>query len=471
MLVYTNPDPVSVYVSFDVEGRVHEEYATNAAHLDLPAYSREEVYDNAYFSYNAYSMIRELQLQNGLLLKNAIVIYRGNKKPRFYAELSNRKFCFFEKGLDIYKLYLYDFETGLPSVQDPRFLLRIVNEKYQRFENEVKVAFSYNFYYFRNAKDVSPQQGISKLQASTYGMAGYELARVSDFKDQWTTVTKKCVNMFAYSCIQHEIAGLEYTLIPLESMEMADEAMKAKFIITNYGRRAGLYANFMAKPLSGLPGCSGFVRVNLSQNPKSVPVPALAKKHHNLYEESAMLQAPAEQFLAGVLLAARDLVLIFAPTVNSYKRLWEQSSHLTSISWGLTSENAIRIVAPPLCELRDTHLEIRIPGADAQPHLVLAAILAAGYYGIETNAEIPFPPIGPFSAPQKLDAAVERLTQMPKSLGEAIEVFRAPNSMARKLLGDGFVNYYSENRLAELNEWNKTVGSWEQLRYMEVQYY
>lgn len=86
---------------------------------------------------------------------------------------------------------------------------------------------------------------------------------------------------------------------------------------------------------------------------------------------------------------------MFAPTINSYKRLVENYWPPVNISWGLEDRlSSIRLIGLPVSNSQATRFEIRIPGADFHPHHALSAILAAGLRGIEKKLAIPLPPTG-----------------------------------------------------------------------------
>ena len=99
-------------------------------------------------------------------------------------------------------------------------------------------------------------------------------------------------------------------------------------------------------------------------------------------------------FLAGLLHALPNTMPLFAPTVNSYKRLVDNYWAPVHVSWGLEDRTAsIRLITPRVCKPGVTRLEIRTPGADLHPHFALSAILAAGWRGVQKRLEIGVPPM------------------------------------------------------------------------------
>ncbi|KAJ0359204.1 hypothetical protein COL154_008476 [Colletotrichum chrysophilum] len=139
-------------------------------------------------------------------------------------------------------------------------------------------------------------------------------------------------------------------------------------------------------------------------------------------------------FLAGILVALPDIMPLLAPSINSYKRLVENFWAPVDISWGLEDRLAsVRLIAPPVCKPAATRFEVRIPGADLHPHYALTAIVAAGWRGVMKKLDIPIPP----AKIQRKDTKPELL---PDSLLEATHRFKAPDSLAREILGDDFVD-------------------------------
>ncbi|KAJ9082261.1 hypothetical protein DSO57_1006045 [Entomophthora muscae] len=106
--------------------------------------------------------------------------------------------------------------------------------------------------------------------------------------------------------------------------------------------------------------------------------------------DSNGISAIAEQFIAGVVVTFPSIMSILAPTINSYKHLVKNYWAPVKVSWGI--ENwlaAICVIAPPNCAPASTRIEVRVPGADINPCLVMLCILAAGHYGISQRLANP----------------------------------------------------------------------------------
>jgi glutamine synthetase len=163
-----------------------------------------------------------------------------------------------------------------------------------------------------------------------------------------------------------------------------------------------------------------------------------------------------EHFLAGQLAAMRELTLFYAPNINSYKRFAEGSFAPTAIAWGHDNRTcALRIVGHSPSSLR---LENRVPGADTNPYLSVAAMIAAGLYGIEHELVLP-----PAFAGNAYAADFERL---PTTLREALELWEK-SDLARSAFGDEVVAHYANNARVELAAFERSVTDWERVRGFE----
>lgn len=219
----------------------------------------------------------------------------------------------------------------------------------------------------------------------------------------------------------------------------------------------------MAKPLYGFPGNSGHIHISLSD-----------MDGHNLFARKdseqntepnggcewadiANLSPTGRHFLAGLLDALPDIMPLFAPTINSYKRLVENYWAPVHQSWGLEDRIAsIRLITPPVCKPNATRFEVRIPGADLHPHYALSAILTAGWRGIKRSLPIRTPPMSAY----RVKGNYTELEMLPATMEKALERFSAPNSIAREILGPEFVDFFTATRQHELKVWREAVTDW-----------
>jgi glutamine synthetase len=162
-----------------------------------------------------------------------------------------------------------------------------------------------------------------------------------------------------------------------------------------------------------------------------------------------------DRFVAGVLATMADFTLLYAPNVNSYKRFADGSFAPTTIAWGEDNRTcAVRLVGHGA----GARMENRVPGADVNPYLALAAMLAGGLYGIDEQVELPDALVG--------NAYTSGLAKVPSTLGAARDRFAA-SEIARKTFGDGVVDHYVNMADVELAAYNATVTDWELRRGFE----
>lgn len=214
----------------------------------------------------------------------------------------------------------------------------------------------------------------------------------------------------------------------------------------------------MAKPRQGLPGNSGHMHISLvDKNGKNLFFRE-KKDTEAEWADIENLSDMGRHFLAGLLDGLPDIMPIVAPTVNSYKRLVENFWAPVTVSWGLEHRAAsIRLIAPPTSKPGATRFEVRVPGADANPFYVLAAILALGWRGVEKKLELKQPPLG---KGQDVGGKADPGVRLAKSLKEATERFMRPESVAREVFGDEFVEHYGGTREHEIRLWDEAVTDW-----------
>ncbi|KAH8429911.1 glutamine synthetase family protein [Aspergillus melleus] len=245
--------------------------------------------------------------------------------------------------------------------------------------------------------------------------------------------------------------------------EMADKVSLFKLLAKSVGMEYGITPCFMAKPIQGQPGSSGHIHVSLCDLDGKNLFARETQDPNAPWPDAAGLSDLGRQFLAGILEALPDIMPLFAPTINSYKRLVENFWAPVNITWGLEDRMAsVRIITPPVCKPGATRFEVRIPGADLHPHYALSVILAAGWRGVQKKLEITVPPVSAL----KPDSPRPKL--LPNTLEAAIQRFSAANSVAREILEDEFVDFFTATREHELRLWREAVTDWEFKRYIET---
>jgi glutamine synthetase len=162
-----------------------------------------------------------------------------------------------------------------------------------------------------------------------------------------------------------------------------------------------------------------------------------------------------EHFLAGQLACQRELTLLAAPNINSYKRYQPESFAPTAMAWGLDNRTcAFRVVGhgPSL------RFEHRVPGGDVNPYLAVAGLIASGLYGVDHELELE-PPFGG-------NAYERKGSTVPTTLREAAELWTS-SAVARSAFGDEVVEHYANMARVELDAFDAAVTDWERFRGFE----
>jgi glutamine synthetase len=204
--------------------------------------------------------------------------------------------------------------------------------------------------------------------------------------------------------------------------------------------RHDMYATFMAKPIAGEPGSAMHVHQSLVNK-------ATGK---NLFSNAD--GSPSQEFfwyIGGLQKYIPAAMALFAPYVNSYRRLVRSNAAPINIQWG--TDNRTVGIRSPVAGAQARRIENRVIGADANPYVALAATLACGYLGIK-NQVMP-------SAECKGDAYLGAHA-LPRSLGEALQLLRDEADLA-EVLGQQFVSVYTEVKEVEYAEFMKVISPWE----------
>jgi len=162
-----------------------------------------------------------------------------------------------------------------------------------------------------------------------------------------------------------------------------------------------------------------------------------------------------EHWIAGILATLREFTLLYAPTINSYKRFALGSFAPTGIAWGVDNRTcALRVVGHG----SSLRVENRVPGGDVNPYLAISAIIAGGLHGIENELPLPAPLTG--------NAYTSGVDTLPTTLREAARLF-SESTIARTAFGDDVVEHYLNQARIEVEAFDAAVTDWERVRGFE----
>jgi glutamine synthetase len=240
----------------------------------------------------------------------------------------------------------------------------------------------------------------------------------------------------------------EVTLHHAPALEMADRHVIYKNGVKELAQAHGQSASFMAKWNETQPGSSGHIHYSLWTHGNE-PASASANEPHALSRSFA-------HFLAGQIALLRDMTLFLAPVVNSYKRFQSGSFAPTKAVWSKDNRTAaFRVLGAG----RSLRAECRVPGADVNPYLAFAALIAAGLHGLQQEM-----PLGPSSDGNAY--LVAGIPEIPQTFRDAIRAL--DNSVVmRAALGDAVIDHYVQAANWEQAEFDRRVTDWEIARYFE----
>jgi glutamine synthetase len=229
-------------------------------------------------------------------------------------------------------------------------------------------------------------------------------------------------------------------------MKVADDAMLFKHIAKYVARQHGMAASFMAKPYAERPGSGLHVHISL-----------LDENGHNIFDDGGALGSDMMRYAIGGLLAhMADSMLIFAPHLNSYRRLALEMHAPVVICWGYENRTvAVRVPHGPGASRRIEH---RVAGADSNPYLMLAIILATAMRGMHDKTD-PGSPVAD-------NAYALDLPRLPDNWQDAIKRFET-SAIIKSLLPDTCQQMFVDCKMQEYREFQQQISPFEYFSYLD----
>ena len=341
---------------------------------------------------------------------------------------------------------------GKPFFADPRQVLKKVLDLYAKKGLTPVVAAELEFYVLDSKPDErgSPQPPLlPRTGKRASGAHILSISELEEFGGVLSDIGKACVEQGipADTAISENGPGqyeINLNHVP-DALLAADHATLMKRIVRGVARRHGMDATFMAKPYGDRSGSGMHVHFSV-----------VDKKGRNIFEGKDAKGSPAlRHAIGGVLRHMPDCTAIFAPNLNSYRRFAAGSHAPTTISWGYDNRSAaIRV---PDSDRAATRIEHRVPGADANPYLMLAAMLAAAYDGIVNKID----PGKPFTGNVYASGA----KRLPSSWEASLEVFEKSKFIA-KYIGRDYQKLYLACKRQEKEQLERQVSSLEYDAYL-----
>lgn len=335
---------------------------------------------------------------------------------------------------------------GRPSALSTRGQLKAVIDRYAALGLAPVVATELEFFVF--APNSDPQQpfqpplgidGRRELGHSAFSVSSNNGLRPF-FKEVYQCMAALGLPRDTF---MHEmgVSQFEINLLHGDPLLLADQTFLFKHLLKEVALKHGLTVVCMAKPLARTPGSSMHIHQSLVE----------ADSGRNVFSDEQGLPTDTfHHFIGGLQACMADFTALFAPNVNSYQRLCHPYASPNNACWSEDNRAAgLRIPASAPVARR---VENRLPGADANPYLAIAASLAAGLHGIEQRLQ-PSPAIqGEFEVPEHLT--------LPCTLHAALERLKR-SALARELFGSEFIEGYIASKTLELSDFFDEITPWE----------
>ena len=337
---------------------------------------------------------------------------------------------------------------GRPFDVAPRYVLKRVLDLYRKEGLRPVVAPELEFYLTQVNTDpdlplVPPpgRSGRSETSPQPYG-----LEAITEYEDLIETIYEHAEEASLHlDTMIHEsgTAQLEINFNHGDSIHVSDQVLVFKRIVRQVALKHKVYATFMAKPMENQPGSAMHLHISMVDS----------KSGDNLFGGPLDHMGGNTQlfrhFIGGLQRYLGLVTPLFAPNVNSFRRMRPGCSAPINLHWSYDNRSCGRRV--PISQPENRRIENRLPGADANPYLALAACLVCGFIGIRDEIE-----------PSAMieGSAYEKARTLPRNLYEALDRFRdcAP---VRELLGEHFCDVFLRIKAHELAAYEGVISSWE----------
>ncbi len=334
----------------------------------------------------------------------------------------------------------------------PRSLLRKQLDVAKQSGFTAMAASELEYYIFEDSYKAAAQKKYDGLQPAGWYIEDYDI-RQSTREEKFTSLARRHLKRSGvpvenskgeWGLGQHEL-NIRYA----EALDMADRHTIFKHLCKEIADQIGVSVTFMAKPFSGQAGSSSHIHLSLWNGDQNAFVGDKSLGPVQCSDEFRW-------FLGGWMAHVPEMMVFYAPTINSYKRYEDGSWAPTRIAWSYDNRTAgFRVVGKG----KSLRIECRIPGADCNPYLAYAAVLASGLDGIANQIEPP-------DIFQGDVYAAQHLPRVPYTLRDAIELF-ANSDFTKQAFGEEVVKHYVHFFRTEQKAYDNYVTDWERKRYFE----
>jgi glutamine synthetase len=341
---------------------------------------------------------------------------------------------------------------GRPFYGDPRHVLASVVDRFAQLGLTPVVAIELEFYFVDRERTstgaaqppTGPESGRREHRIQINSMSD-----LSEFSPLLAEISKYCeiqrvptgTALAEYGPGQYEVNLHHVT----DACAACDHAIRLKRIVHGVAMRHGMEATFMPKPYADMAGSGAHIHVSL-----------LDRSGRNVFasEDPAGSEA-LRHAIGGLATHMADSMLVFAPTINAYRRFRPEAYVPLTSSWGINNRGvALRV---PVSDADNRRIEHRVAGADANPYLLTACVLAAMLDGLERRCD-PGPPVNGNAYRSTSDL-------LPHTWPDTLRAFRQ-SSFIREYLGADFQRLYSTTRHGEFQSFEAQVSALDHQWYL-----
>jgi glutamine synthetase len=334
---------------------------------------------------------------------------------------------------------------GTPWASSPRHVLRAVTDLYRDRGWTPVIAPELEFYLtaVNPDPDIPLTPAVGRSGRAESSPQPYGLESINEYEDLIDAIYEHSdIAGLGVDTMIHEsgTAQLEINFLHGEPVLLSDQVMVFKRIVRQVALSHGMYATFMAKPMETQPGSAMHLHIS---------VVAEGDGRNLFADPDGADSAMFRHFVGGLQTFLPEIAPLFAPNVNSFRRMRPSHSAPINVQWGADNRSCgLRV---PIADAANRRIENRLPGADANPYLAMAAALVSGWLGVTGEVE-------PMA--QVRGNAYEHARTLPRTLDEALERFRACEPV-RALLGEPFYTAFAAIKEAELEAFQGVISSWE----------
>jgi glutamine synthetase len=346
---------------------------------------------------------------------------------------------------------------GRPFWGDPRYVLRRNLERASERGFTFYVHPEMEFFLFKDSADPTP------IDAGGY----FDLTPLDitqDFRRETISVLERMGIPVEFS--HHEVAPSQHEidLRHADALTMADSVMAYRLVVKETAAERNMYATFMPKPRTDLPGSGMHTHISLFEGDDNA--------FHDSSDEYHLSKV-AKAFIAGLLVHAREITAVTNQWVNSYKRLIMGGGYPVPeapvfVCWGRHNRSAlIRVPMYKPRKEQSTRIELRSPDPACNPYLAFSVMLAAGLKGIDEGYELPPEATDNIYEMTEAEMRAKGIAQLPDDLYEAIKEMEKSELVA-EALGEEVFEYLLRNKRAEWNAYKGYVSPYEVERYLPL---